>query len=79
MGLLGLPKIVEQLLRHGLPQHHPIALVEKGTTPEQRVVCGTLADILAKVSAAGVVGPTLTIMGDVVDLRKKLQWFDVES
>jgi len=79
MGLLGLPKIVEQLLLHGLPQHHPIALVEKGTTPEQRVVCGTLADILAKVSAAGVVGPTLTIMGDVVDLRKKLQWFDVES
>jgi uroporphyrin-III C-methyltransferase / precorrin-2 dehydrogenase / sirohydrochlorin ferrochelatase len=79
MGLLGLPKIVQQLQAHGLPKTHPIALIEKGTLPEQRVVCGSLADIVAKVDAAQIAGPTLIIMGDVVALRDKLKWFDADS
>lgn len=79
MGLLGLPKIVQQLQAHGLPASHPIALIEKGTLPEQRVVCGCLSDIVHKVSAADIVGPTLIIMGEVVALRGKLKWFDTDS
>lgn len=79
MGLIGLPIIVERLLEHGLPTSHPIALVEKGTLPEQRVVCGTLADIVTKVQASGIGGPTLIIMGEVVALRDKLKWFDADS
>ena len=59
----------------------PVAtvLVEKGTLPEQRVVCGTLADIVTKVQASGIGGPTLIIMGEVVALRHKLKWFDADS
>jgi uroporphyrin-III C-methyltransferase/precorrin-2 dehydrogenase/sirohydrochlorin ferrochelatase len=52
----------------------PVALVSKGTTPEQTVVIGTLADIASKVEGSGIAAPTLTIIGEVVNLREKLQW-----
>ena len=52
----------------------PVALISKGTTPEQKVVVGTLADIATKVSEHQIQAPTLTIIGDVVSLREQLQW-----
>lgn len=74
MGLVGLEKICQQLIKHGQRADMPVALVSKGTTPEQVVVVGTLADIASKVEGSGITAPTLTIIGEVVSLRDKLQW-----
>ncbi len=74
MGLVGLEKICEKLIAHGQRPDMPVALVSKGTTPEQKVVVGTLADIASKVSEHQIQAPTLTIIGEVVRLREQLQW-----
>lgn len=74
MGLVGLKKICAQLIAHGQRPDMPVALISKGTTPDQKVVVGTLADIASKVSEHQIQAPTLTIIGEVVKLREQLQW-----
>ena len=74
MGLVGLEKICAQLIAHGQRSNMPVALISKGTTPEQKVVVGTLADIALKVTEHQIQAPTLTIIGEVVSLREQLQW-----
>lgn len=74
MGLVGLEKICAQLIEHGQRPDMPVALVSKGTTPEQKVVVGTLHDIASKVNEHHIQAPTLTIIGEVVRLREKLKW-----
>ena len=74
MGLVGLEKICEKLIAHGQRSDMPVALISKGTTPEQQVVVGTLADIHSKVEEHQIQAPTLTIIGEVVRLREQLQW-----
>jgi len=74
MGLVGLEKICAQLIAHGQRSDMPVALISKGTTPDQKVVVGTLADIASKVSEHQIQAPTLTIIGEVVKLREQLQW-----
>lgn len=74
MGLVGLQAICEQLIAHGRDPQTPVALIEKGTTPAQRVVVATLVTIGERVVAEHVSAPTLTIIGDVVRLHDKLQW-----
>lgn len=74
MGLVGLEKICAQLISHGQRPDMPVALISKGTTPDQKVVVGTLADIASKVSEHQIQAPTLTIIGEVVKLREQLQW-----
>ncbi len=76
MGLVGLPHIVGKLIEHKMPGSTPIALVSQGTTQQQNVVIGTLDNIVDRVEASSVKAPTLTIIGDVVNLRKKLNWFE---
>ncbi|UNT42571.1 siroheme synthase CysG [Acinetobacter sp. LUNF3] len=76
MGLVGLEKICEKLIENGQRPDMPVALISKGTTPEQKVVVGTLADIASKVEENHIQAPTLTIIGDVVSLREQLQWQD---
>ncbi len=75
MGLTGLEEISRQLIRHGMSEDMPVALVAQGTTPGQKVVTGTLADIAGKVEGSGIKAPTLTIIGRVVTLREKLNWY----
>jgi len=75
MGLNGLPSICRELIAHGMPDTTPIALVEKGTTPDQRVIIGTLADMPERIAKASVRAPTLIIVGEVVTLHEKLAWF----
>ncbi|SDX81874.1 uroporphyrin-III C-methyltransferase / precorrin-2 dehydrogenase / sirohydrochlorin ferrochelatase [Allochromatium warmingii] len=75
MGLVGLPIIVQQLLAHGVAPEMPIALVQQGTTHLQRVYTGTLATICASVEADPPAPPTLLIVGEVVQLRDKLNWY----
>ncbi|MFJ4056217.1 siroheme synthase CysG [Pseudomonas sp. NPDC089743] len=76
MGLVGLPTICAELIRHGRASSTPAALVQQGTTRNQRVFTGTLADLPALVAKHEVHAPTLVIVGEVVQLRDKLAWFE---
>lgn len=75
MGVTTLPRICAELQAHGLPADWPAALVEEGTQPSQRVITGTLADLADKVAAAAPSGASLLIVGEVVKLRERLDWF----
>lgn len=76
MGLVGLPTICAELIRHGRAASTPAALVQQGTTRNQRVFTGTLADLPELVAQHEVHAPTLVIVGEVVQLRDKLAWFE---
>ncbi len=76
MGLVGLEKICEQLIVHGVSPDMPAAVVQQGTTQKQRVVVATLKDLAEKVKAAQIKAPCLTIIGKVVQLRERLNWFE---
>ncbi|WP_342246332.1 siroheme synthase CysG [Pseudomonas sp. OTU5201] len=76
MGLVGLPLICEQLIKHGRAAETPAALVQQGTTSRQRVFTGTLANLPQLVAEHEVHAPTLVIVGEVVTLRDKLAWFE---
>lgn len=78
MGLLGLPILCRELVRHGLPESTPAAIVQQGTTLNQRVLTGTLAFLPALVAGAKLKPPTLIIVGSVVTLHDKLAWFGTE-
>lgn len=75
MGLTGLAETAIQLIEHGMAVTTPVAVVEKGTTPEQRVFTSTIANINELVLANNVVSPSLLIIGEVVTLRERLSWF----
>ncbi len=75
MGLHGLDILCRELIQHGLPDSTPIAIVQQGTTPNQRVVTGTLATLPGIATNEKLQAPTLIIVGGVVTLREKLQWF----
>jgi len=77
MGLKGVSVICKKLIAHGLPSHLPAALVQQGTTPEQKVFTGTLASLADIVAREKPKAPTLIIVGGVVELQKKLAWFNV--
>ncbi|SDG02748.1 siroheme synthase CysG [Phytopseudomonas seleniipraecipitans] len=76
MGLVGLPTICKQLVAHGRAASTPAALVQQGTTENQRVFTGTLANLPDLVARHEVHAPTLVIVGEVVQLREKLAWFE---
>jgi uroporphyrin-III C-methyltransferase len=75
MGLGALGEICTQLVAHGMGADMPAAVVEKGTTLDQRVVTGTLRDLAARVATSGLASPCLIIVGEVVRLRDSLAWF----
>ncbi|GAB2181766.1 hypothetical protein DLREEDagrD3_19890 [Denitratisoma sp. agr-D3] len=74
MGLTGLPVLCERLIAHGLPGDWPAAIVQQGTTPQQRTVVGTLNTLPTLAQEAGLRAPTLILIGQVVGLRHKLGW-----
>ena len=76
MGLMGLPIICSKLIEHGMSPDMPIALVQKGTTPEQKVIIATLGTMVKTLESQTVSAPTLIIVGEVVSLHDKLKWFD---
>ena len=78
MGLSGIAEISKQLQKHGMSADMPAALIEKGTTRHQRVHIATLATLPEKVIESGVSAPTLTIIGEVVKLHDKLNWYQPE-
>ncbi|MDP2879662.1 MAG: siroheme synthase CysG [Sulfuricella sp.] len=78
MGLLGLPTLCKELVAHGLPITTPAAIVQQGTTYQQKVVTGTLATLPELAVNAKMKPPTLIIVGEVVKLHDKLAWFKPE-
>jgi len=76
MGLHGLETLCAKLIKHGLPGTTPIAIVQQGTTQNQRVVSGSLATLPGLPQVAELQAPTLIIIGGVVSLREKLSWFN---
>lgn len=75
MGLMGLPTICKKLHEVGRSPETPVALVERATSREQRVLVGTLASITGIVEREKPHAPTLIIVGSVVSLHDKLAWF----
>jgi uroporphyrin-III C-methyltransferase/precorrin-2 dehydrogenase/sirohydrochlorin ferrochelatase len=75
MGLGNLPLINRQLQSHGLSKDTPAAAIEQGTSLEQRIVVGTISNLSEQVLAAKLGSPTLIIVGQVVQLARKLHWF----
>ncbi len=74
MGVRALPHIAEKLQAEGRKADEPVAVIERGTLPGQRVVVATLADIAVK--AAGIRAPAVTLVGPVAALREDLAWLE---
>lgn len=76
MGLTGLKIICEQLIKYGMSHDTPIALVQRGTTPQQKVIVGNLKTMPDLFDESEIKPPTLIIVGEVVRLHEKLSWFN---
>lgn len=74
MGVGRLALIAERLIAHGRPADTPVAVVRRGTWPDQQVVTGTLADIAERVAEVGLTAPAVTVVGRVVALTQTLGW-----
>ncbi len=75
MGLHTLERLCQGLMEHGKPATTPVAIVSQGTSVEQRVLTGTLGDIVARQQQARLPAPALIIVGEVVELQSRLAWF----
>jgi uroporphyrinogen III methyltransferase/synthase len=76
MGITTLRSNMQRMIEHGRAPETPVALVRWATTPHQQVLTGTVADIADMAEAAAFKPPAVTIVGEVVALRKKLGWFE---
>ncbi len=76
MGTDRIGQIAASLVEHGMPAETPVAMVQWGTTGRQRSIQGTLANIGSVAAGARIGPPTVAVIGDVVKLRSKLNWFE---
>jgi uroporphyrin-III C-methyltransferase/precorrin-2 dehydrogenase/sirohydrochlorin ferrochelatase len=76
MALSGAKNLSEKLIEHGMRKDMPIALIEKGTMPEQKVYISTLFELPQLISKEKVGAPSLLIVGEVVKLHEKLNWMN---
>jgi uroporphyrinogen III methyltransferase/synthase len=67
-----------RLVAHGRAASEPALLVESGSTPRQRTLVGTVGTLAQLASAAGIRGPAVVIVGEVVRLRERMRWFDTQ-
>ena len=74
MGLHNLKKITRKLIKIGKPKDHPVAVISRGTRPDEKTVIGTLEDIYEK--AKDLPTPALIVVGEVVKLHEQLSWFE---
>jgi len=78
MGVSTLPALRDRLLAHGRDVTTPFALIENGTRSEQRIVTGTLADLVERARDHAVAAPAMLILGEVAALARRLHWFGAE-
>ena len=79
MGLHSLARLTEGLVDAGRSSETPIAIVSNASMPNQQVLTGTLATIVAKQEQAQLPTPALLIMGDVVSLHHDLAWYNLQN
>jgi siroheme synthase len=75
MGVTSLPDFTRRLIKGGMDDTTPAAIIQEGTTPRQRIVYGTVANIAERASQAGLTAPALTVIGRVVEVSETLRWF----
>lgn len=76
MGVSNISHITGNLLRHGKSPDTPVILIQWGTYGRQKTLTGTLSNIAEKVETSGFKNPAITLVGDIVELREKLNWFE---
>jgi uroporphyrinogen III methyltransferase/synthase len=76
MGVGNLQQIAESLTKHGRSPDTPVALIHRGTVPEQKTVVGTLQDIAERAQREGLKPPAIIVVGEIVNLRGQLNWFE---
>jgi uroporphyrinogen III methyltransferase/synthase len=76
MGVKSLPKICAKLVEAGRDANTPAALIRWGTHPCQQTVSGTLATLATQATEAGITPPALIVVGEVVRMREKINWFE---
>lgn len=76
MGVGNLPLIARELLEHGRPPDTPVAIIERATTPAQRIVTGPLREIASLAGSQQIKAPALIVVGCVASLREHLRWFE---
>lgn len=76
MGVSNLDYICKQLITHGRYAKTPVAIIEWGTTEKQRTITGDLENIQDKVKAEQIQNPAMVLVGEVVQLREKIKWYE---
>ncbi len=76
MGMSNLPGIAQKLIEHDRDPQTPVALIRWGTRPEQKTLVGRLDNIARLAKEQGFINPAIIIVGEVVQLRDKLSWFE---
>ena len=76
MGLAHLREIANDMMHAGRASETPAAVIRWGTYKQQQSVMGTLASIADEVERAGLSAPAVIIIGEVVRLRERLNWFE---
>jgi uroporphyrinogen III methyltransferase/synthase len=76
MGMGNLAEIMTQLMAHGRSPETPVALIQWGTYPYQKTVIGTVATIFAKAQQEKIRPPVTMVVGEVIALRNKMNWFE---
>jgi uroporphyrin-III C-methyltransferase/precorrin-2 dehydrogenase/sirohydrochlorin ferrochelatase len=79
MGLMKSAHIQLQLLQAGRAASTPVAILENGTRPDQRVVTGTLAELAELISKHQIQSPALLVIGEVVSLQQQLAWYGAQT
>lgn len=77
MGISNLPYICQELINHGKAATTPVAIIQQGTTVDQRTVTGTLSSIVATAEREGVKNPAMIVVGEVVRFREKIRQFQL--
>jgi len=79
MGAGRIRRIAELLVAHGMSPETPVAMIQWGTTGRQQSINATLADVADAAARAKLLAPAVTVIGEVVKLRSKLNWFESRS
>ena len=76
MGIAAAEEICRQMVRHGLPSPTPAAVIRNGTLPTQQTLVATLDTLPRLIDESGITPPALIVVGSVVNLHSKLNWFE---
>ena len=79
MGLIHLQELLNEFIKRGAEKELPAAAIFKGTLRDQQVLTGTISTLAEKVQKSDLKGPAMIIIGSVVSLREKLNWYQPDA